>query len=129
MTKSMARIRALRPEFVETIPETLDPGVLYISVRYATASHLCACGCGQGVVTPIRPTDWSLTWNGESVALRPSIGNWALPCRSHYWVREGGRIEWAPAWSKKMVREAGRAVIAEKRTYFAKKPRGGSRTR
>ncbi len=32
---------------------------------------------------------WSLTYDGENVSLTPSIGNWALPCRSHYWIRKG----------------------------------------
>lgn len=114
------RIRALRPEFVEFVPDTLEPGVLYVSIPYATASHLCACGCGNKVVTPIRPTDWTLSWNGESVALAPSIGNWGLPCRSHYWIRSDGRIEWAARWSDSMVVAARRRAVAEKKRYFEK---------
>ena len=48
------RRRKFRPEFVEFIPENLKPGVLYISIEYSTSSHLCPCGCGQKVITPIR---------------------------------------------------------------------------
>jgi hypothetical protein len=33
------------PQFVESIPETLDQGVLYVSMTLASAIHLCACGC------------------------------------------------------------------------------------
>lgn len=87
------RRRKFRPEFVEFIPENLKPGVLYISIEYSTASHLCPCGCGQMVITPIQPTQWSLTWDGESVSLYPSIGNWGFFCKSHYWIRKN-RIIW-----------------------------------
>ena len=47
----------LKHEFVEFIPDELEQGKIYISIRFATASHLCLCGCGNKVVTPIRPTD------------------------------------------------------------------------
>jgi Family of unknown function (DUF6527) len=117
------RVRNLRAEFVEFIPTELRPGVLYISVPYSTASHLCACGCGHKVVTPIRPTDWSLTWDGESASLYPSIGNWGLPCRSHYWIREGGRIEWAGQWSDSTVSDARNLDSKVKKRYFARRRR------
>ena len=90
--------KLLRPEFVDFVPDVLESGVLYVSVRYATASHKCACGCGEIVVTPIRPTDWTLQWNGETVTLDPSIGNWSTRCQSHYWIVEN-RIIWAKKWS------------------------------
>ena len=117
------KLRYLHPEFVEFIPDVLETGVLYISTPYATASHLCACGCGQKVVTPIRPTDWTMIWDGESVELYPSIGNWNLPCRSHYWIRSGGRIEWAGDWSDTMVAKARAKGRAEKSRFFAKRKR------
>jgi hypothetical protein len=47
----------------------------------------CACGCGKEVVTPLSATDWKLIFDGKTVSLDPSIGNWGFPCRSHYWVR------------------------------------------
>jgi hypothetical protein len=117
------RVQALRPEFVEFVPELLEPGVLYVSIPYATASHLCACGCGQKVVTPIRRTDWTLAWDGEAVSLYPSIGNWGLPCRSHYWIRAGGRIEWAGEWSEGMIAAARKRGIQEKKRHFNPKNR------
>ncbi len=79
--------------FVETIPRALEPGVLYVSMGYRTAVHRCCCGCGNPVVTPISPEDWSLTFDGEIVSLRPSIGNWGFPCSSHYWITSG-RVRW-----------------------------------
>jgi len=101
------KLKSIRPEFVTYIPDVVKEGVLYISITYATATHKCACGCGEMVVTPISPTDWSLTWNGESVSLDPSIGNWSLPCQSHYWIMEN-RVVWARRWSVSEI-GAGRA--------------------
>lgn len=83
--------KRLEPRFVELVPEKLDEATLYISMTYGTASHLCCCGCGTKVVTPITPTDWSLRFDGDTVSLFPSIGNWDQPCRSHY-VIERNRI-------------------------------------
>jgi hypothetical protein len=54
----------LKHKFVDEIPEELSLGHLYISINYATASHLCCCGCGQEVVTPISPTDWKCALTG-----------------------------------------------------------------
>ncbi|WP_063910176.1 DUF6527 family protein [Herbidospora yilanensis] len=79
----------LRPEFVESFPSEMSRGILYVSIPYATCGHLCACGCGQEIVTPLSPAQWALTYDGENVSLRPSIGNWGLSCRSHYWIKEG----------------------------------------
>lgn len=98
----------LRAHFVEFIPEPaqLEDGVLYISMRYRTATHRCCCGCGSEVVTPIGPTDWTIDVVGDAVTLHPSIGNWSLPCRSHYLVRQG-RVVWARDMSRGEI-EAGR---------------------
>ena len=96
----------LRHEFVEFIPDELEQGIIYISTRFATASHLCCCGCGNKVVTPIRPTDWKLIFDGKTVSLDPSIGNWSFSCRSHYWIRNN-RVQWAPRWSPEQI-ERGR---------------------
>jgi hypothetical protein len=97
----------LTHEFVEFIPDELRQDTVYISLRFATASHLCCCGCGNKVVTPLRPTDWRLIFDGKAVSLDPSIGNWSFPCRSHYWISHS-RVRWAPQWSKDRI-EAGRA--------------------
>lgn len=102
MRRLQTKQKTVRPEFVDLIPDDLDEGVLYISIPYSTASHRCACGCGKEVVTPIKPTDWSLTWNGEAATLNPSIGNWSQPCQSHYWIIEN-RIIWAKKWSPSKI--------------------------
>lgn len=76
----------LRHEFVELIPATLEEGVLYVSIPYATAMHLCCCGCGTKVSTELSPAGWAITYDGETVSLDPSIGNWSFECKSHYWI-------------------------------------------
>jgi len=98
----MTRILQLQLRFVDIIPERFHPGVLYISRRYATASHLCCCGCGLEVVTPLNPAKWRLTEDADRVSLRPSIGNWSFPCGSHYWIASN-QVRWAGGMSPEMI--------------------------
>lgn len=98
------RHTSLRPAFSEYIAADLDEGILYISMDYATAVHLCACGCRSKVVTPFGPADWQLTFDG-TVTLRPSIGNGQLPCRSHYYVHQD-QIRWVRRMSASATHEA-----------------------
>ena len=92
----------LESYFCMHIPKFLKPGLLYVSMEYATAAHSCCCGCGEEVVTPFTPTDWEMTFNGETISLWPSIGNWTLPCRSHYVVRKGVVFK-AGSWTDKQI--------------------------
>ena len=96
------RRATVRHEFVEFVPNDLELGVLYVSIPYATAVHLCACGCGIKVVTPISPPEWQLRWDGDTISLHPSIGNWQFPCRSHYWIRRN-MIEWARPMTEREI--------------------------
>lgn len=80
------RTQRLNIEFVESAPRPLSEGVLYISDRFRTALHLCCCGCGKEVVTPLNPAGWSYKREAGTVTLKPSIGNWSFPCRSHYFI-------------------------------------------
>lgn len=89
-------IYALTPEWVDQIPEVklMKDGVLYISEKYGTAIHLCACGCGQQTVTPFHHSKgWNLTKLNNKVTLRPSISNWQFTCRSHYYITDN-LVEW-----------------------------------
>ena len=92
----------LTHKFVKTVPEILEDEVIYVSMEYATAIHKCCCGCGNEVVTPFSPTDWTLIFDGKSISLSPSIGNWSFKCQSHYWISHN-QIEWAPKWSRKKI--------------------------
>ena len=102
---------------VELMPPTIEDGVLYISLEYMTAVHRCRCGCGERVVTPIGPTDWSVTFHGDTVSLHPSIGNWGLACASHYVVRRG-RVEWKPRWSQERIDAGRQADHLAKQRHF-----------
>lgn len=103
----MSPVGSITPRFVEEIPETLDPGQLYVSLEHRTMIHLCACGCGNEIVLPLSRADWRFTYDGEAISVSPSVGSWSLPCRSHY-VISGGRVHWANDWTEKEV-TAGRA--------------------
>jgi hypothetical protein len=107
-----------RQVFVDTVPEHLGEAILYISPKYATAVHLCACGCGSEVVTPFNPASgWRLTFDGKTVSLWPSIGNWRLPCQSHYFINHN-RTEWAPRMSDEEI-AAGREADMRARGKLA----------
>lgn len=107
----------VRPEFVELIPEHLEDGVIYVSLQFGTIVHACCCGCGSEVVTPLCPAGWSFTYNGETISLNPSIGSWALPCRSHYWIREN-RVRWARQWSERQIASARRKDAAAYESFY-----------
>lgn len=81
----------------------MKPGVLYLSEEYNTAAHLCACGCGAKIRTPLGPTEWMIETIGNKPSLYPSIGNWQLPCGSHYWIKNGSVI-WAEKWSPARIK-------------------------
>ncbi|HEY5211601.1 MAG TPA: DUF6527 family protein [Acidobacteriaceae bacterium] len=113
----MKTITALAHEFVELIPDRLEDGKIYISIPYATVAHRCCCGCGNEVVTPLSPTDWKLIFDGQTISLDPSIGNWSFPCQSHYWIKKNN-VKWDQQWSNVKV-AAGRAHDqAVKQDYF-----------
>ncbi|WP_369126451.1 DUF6527 family protein [Cryobacterium aureum] len=96
------RLSGLEPVHVRYIPTDLEIGKFYVSLEYATASHLCVCGCGCRVVTPLGKADWILTFDG-TVSLHPSIGNGQFLCGSHYWIRQN-KVVWAPKMSRAEVK-------------------------
>jgi Family of unknown function (DUF6527) len=108
----------LKYQFVEFIPDELAEDTLYISIHFATATHLCCCGCRNKVVTPFQPSQWKLIFDGKSVSLSPSIGNWNFPCRSHYWIRNN-RIQWAEEWSDDRIAAAKSRDRFDIDLYFA----------
>jgi hypothetical protein len=114
--------RSISHRFVEFIPERLENGVLYISTEYATVAHKCLCGCGKEVVTPLSPTDWTLTYDGETVSLDPSVGNWSFP---HYWIRQS-RVDWCGDMPQALI-DAGRARDRRhKDAYYATRNSGAA---
>lgn len=105
-------------QIVEFIPERLAEGILYVSHRYGTAVHKCACGCGEEVVTPLGPTDWSIRIENGSPTLYPSVGNWSFACESHYFIRKGS-VVWAGQMSRRQI-EHGRALDRKARERYIK---------
>ena len=85
----------MRAQLVEFMPpdDQLVGGVLYISLPFEVALHLCACGCGTKVVTPLGEGGWKLSLDGDLATLHPSIGNFQIPCKTHYWI-EKGQVRW-----------------------------------
>lgn len=90
----------LIPVFVQEMPEIKEQGILYISYKYETAIHLCACGCGELTVTPFsqgwKIINTPIQVDGQDqniITVRPSIGNQKLPCKSHYFITNN-QIDW-----------------------------------
>jgi uncharacterized protein DUF6527 len=122
------RAYEFRHEFVRSFPERLEEGVLYVSVEFDSTAHRCMCGCGQEVYAQLSPRDWSMIYDGETVSLDPSIGNWSFACRSHYWL-DRGRVSWAAQWSKDQI-ERGRAFDrVRKAQHYGEQPEEGTPAR
>jgi|CXWL01.1.fsa_nt_gi hypothetical protein len=90
-------------QFVEFIPEPkdLEEGTLYISETYGAAIHKCYCGCGHQVSTPLSQfwgdnKGWDLAKHEDgTITLSPSIGNFQMPCKTHYNITKS-QIIWHP---------------------------------
>lgn len=106
-----------RLQRVHYMPRDLEPGILYVAEKFGAAAHLCACGCGARIRTPLGPTDWTLTETSAGPTLYPSIGNWQQACQSHYFIRRG-RILWATKWTRDEVAAGRRAEQARAQDYY-----------
>lgn len=93
------KIEELKPEFVEFMPHEseLKEGVIYISKKYGAVAHLCPCGCGSKIRTPININGktgwWDFIENDGKVSLSPSVGNFQIPCKSHYFIKDN-KVIW-----------------------------------
>ena len=112
------KLRQITPEFVSEIPKGLDPEKLYVCCRYRAVKHLCACGCGAEINTPLHPTAWTLMCDGVSVSLTPSIGNWSEKCQSHYWITNN-RVQWASKLSRRKILHTRRQREWDREQYFS----------
>lgn len=113
-------------ERVQFMPKELESGILYASEEFSTAAHLCACGCGSKIRTPLGPTEWSIRETRSGPSLRPSVGNWQQPCQSHYWI-ERGEIKWAPKWTEQEILRGRRREEENRQAYYdaLNRQRGG----
>lgn len=96
------KINILVPVFMEQLPKNkdLEQGIIYITEKYNTSKHLCACGCGGTAVLPINEgsdkSEWDLVKHDDgSVSFYPSIGNWSgqSPYHAHYFIKKN-KIVW-----------------------------------
>lgn len=124
----MAKVERVRLERVHYMPKVLEPGLLYVSEEFGAAAHLCACGCGTKIRTPLGPTEWSVEETSEGPTLQPSVGNWQQACRSHYWIWRG-HIEWSGNWTQAQIAAGRRREERRRHAYFAErdKQRSGKR--
>lgn len=113
----MPRLSRFEHRFVDSFPKPLEAGVLYVSMRFRTVAHLCACGCGNKVVTPLSPAGWSMRFDGESVTLAPSVGNGRIPCRSHYFI-EKNQVVWSYAMTDDLTAESQERDAAARARYY-----------
>lgn len=80
------------------------------------------CGCGKEVNTPLLPTGWKLLYDGESISLKPSVGNWSFDCKSHYWITNS-EIEWSLTWTDDKIKRIREEENDERyKHYESKKP-------
>ena len=109
----------LRPEFVEYMPEEIKEEILYISIPFGTMIHKCGCRCGEEVVTPLGPAEWKFTYDGKTVSVYPSVGNWNFTCRSHYWI-DRSQVRWARPFTMEEVWAARGKTKEYRRQYYAR---------
>lgn len=113
---------------VHYMPKELEPCVLYVAEEFDVAGHLCACGCGNKVMTPLGPAEWSFEDLREGPTLRPSIGSWQLPCKSHYWITRG-EVRWSEEWTAAQIERGRHAEEDRRRTYYESRKRPPRRGR
>lgn len=106
----------IRLERVRYMPKDLEPGVLYVAEEFGAAAHLCACGCGSKIRTPLSPTDWTLAETPHGPTLRPSVGNWQR-CQSHYWIRQG-QVLWSDPWTPEQIAAGRREEAARAHAHY-----------
>lgn len=116
----MALRSTFEHRFVQFVPESVEEGVIYVSIEYTTAVHKCACGCGNQVVTPLSPTRWELTFDGEAITLFPSVGSWSFSCRSHYWIQRNSVIS-SRRWTDDEIRYARGLDALSRKRYFERR--------
>lgn len=120
-------VASLAHTLVDHLPETPEEGVLYVSIEFQTTMHRCCCGCGNEVVLPLRPAAWRVTYDGETISMWPSVGNWSFPCRSHY-VISRSQVLWSNEWSSEQIEAGRQRTLDERRAAEVVPNRGGLRS-
>jgi hypothetical protein len=110
----MSKLKLLHVEF---LPSDLEEDILYVSKKYKVAGHLCPCGCRSKIITPLGPTEWKYKERKGLPTLYPSIGNWQLPCRSHYWISDG-EVHWSYQWTQNQIDAGADSEKERRKDYF-----------
>lgn len=118
----------LQPSFVKYIPEDLLKNKMYISLENEIIAHKCPCGCGEKIFIPLTPIGWKMTFDGEGISISPSIGNWQLACKSHYWI-ENNKVIWSGNWSDKQIKFVRHREKIEQKAFYQKRKRSNLWTR
>ena len=111
------KLKTITLQHVEFMPKQLEPGILYVSEKYGTAAHLCACGCGEKIRTPLGPTEWRVTGTPSRPSLWPSVGNWQKPCQAHY-IIGNGKIVWCSTWTPEQIASGRQREERVRRAYY-----------
>lgn len=111
------KLNSITLQRVEYMPKQLEPGILYVSDKFGTAAHLCACGCGAKIRTPLGPTEWSIQETPSGPDVWPSVGNWQQRCQSHY-VIHAGKIVWCEKWTPEQIAAGRRGEEQRREAYY-----------
>ena len=100
----LARFRPYRTEWVEDLPDNTQKNTVYIiggrkhpfSVAIICPRQACRQIIHLDVSSQVNKR-WRITEHSDGqISLSPSVYVTGLPCRCHYWLREG-RIVWSEA--------------------------------
>ena len=111
--------------WVDDLPDYMEAGTLYVSVKHRLTEHYCACGCGAEVSLPLGTSEWKLVYDGDSVSIWPSVGNWRLRCKSHYRI-EANKTIWCPRWAEQAIVEGRRQDRNHTLLHIRRKNRNAS---
>lgn len=89
--KTIKRI-LLNFEKVYYMPNIKDmkENVIYISDEFKVSGHKCMCGCGSLTIMPLGNNEWNYEIKNNKLTMWPSVGNYQMPCKSHYIIQNGG---------------------------------------
>ncbi len=61
------------------------------------------------------------SYDGETVTLAPSVGNWSFACKSHYVIRRN-EVFWLPRMSREKIDAGRERDRCDKEAYFQDVP-------
>lgn len=113
------KIDSIELQKVLYMPSDFKEGILYVSKKFGVAAHLCACGCGNKVITPLGATEWTIKEEDFGVSVYPSIGNGQLPCKSHYLINNG-KIIWCDQMTESKTHQDFKKAEVQRALYYSK---------